>query len=186
MKADGCITACLKMGTVEKDLEMLVVLKLKAEMDFGLRSLKENRCTLTFSHDVDFLWKGTNEGSIVPLSHLPFNVSSERMLSSPHDPRGKSEGEGKPSNEKRRQLIAKIAAAVEQSDEVLSDEEVWHASYDDHSAAAIREKMDDDGIGSCHKAISLEEALRRCRPVSVPETGARSTRQGRMKSMTAS
>ena len=32
--------------------------------------------------------------------------------------------------------------------------------------------MDDDGIGGCHKAISLEEALRRCRPMSVPETVA--------------
>ena len=55
MKVDGRISARLKLGAVDKDLEMLVVPKLKAEMVFGLRSLKENRCLLTFSNDEDFL-----------------------------------------------------------------------------------------------------------------------------------
>ena len=32
--------------------------------------------------------------------------------------------------------------------------------------------MDDDEIAGCHKAISLEEPLRKCRPMSVPETAA--------------
>ena len=32
--------------------------------------------------------------------------------------------------------------------------------------------MDDDEIAGCHKAISLEELLRKCRPMSVPETAA--------------
>ena len=42
-KVDGCINARLKLGAVDKDLDMLVVPKLKAEMVFGVRSLKENR-----------------------------------------------------------------------------------------------------------------------------------------------
>ena len=51
VKANGRISARLKLGTVDKDFDLLVVSKLKAEMVFGLRSLKENRCTLTFSHN---------------------------------------------------------------------------------------------------------------------------------------
>ena len=169
MKMDGCITARLNLGAVDKDLDMLVVPKLKAEMVFGLRSLKETRCTLTFSHDEDFLWTGVKEGSIVPIRYLPPNASPERMLSTPHDPGGKSDGEGYSSNEKRRQLIAEIAASVEQSDGVPSDEEGWPATFDDHSAGAICENMDDDEIACCHKAISLEEALRKCRPTGGSE-----------------
>ena len=172
MKVDGCITARLKLGAVDKDLDMLVVLKMKAELVFGVRSLKENRCTLTFSHDKSFLWTRVKEGSMVPIRYLPPNESPKRMLSTTHDPGGKSEGEGYSSNEKRRQLIAKIAAAVKQSDDVLSDEEGWPATFDDHSAGAICENMDDDEIAGCHKEISLEEALRKCRPMSVPETVA--------------
>ena len=103
-----------EIGGVDKDLDMLVVAKLKAEMVFGLRSLKENRCTLKFSHDEDFLWTGVKEGSMVPIRYLPSIVSPKRILSTPHDPGGKSEGEGYSSNEKRRQLIAKKAAAVKQ------------------------------------------------------------------------
>ena len=87
----------------------------------------------------------------------------------PHDPGGKSERDGDSSNEKRRQLIAKIAAAVKQSDDFLSDEEEWPASFDDHSAGAICENMDDDEVAGCYKAISLEEALRKCRPTGGSE-----------------
>ena len=94
MKVDGCITARLKLRAVDKDLDMLVVSKLKAEMVFGLRLLKENRCTLTFSHDEDFLWTGVKEGSMVPIPYLPPIVSPRRILSTPHDPRGKKEGDG--------------------------------------------------------------------------------------------
>ena len=134
MKVDGCITARLKLRAVDKDLDMLVVSKLKADMVFGLRLLKENRCTLTFSYDEDFLWTGVKEGSMVPIRYLPPIVSPRRILSSPHDPRGKKERDGYSSNEKSWELIAKIAAAVKQSDDVLSDEEGWPASFDDHSA----------------------------------------------------
>ena len=157
------------MGAVDEDLDMLVVPKQKAEMVFGVQSLKENRCTLVFSHDEDFLWTGTKKGFKFPIRYLPPIAFPKRMLSTPHDPGGKSEGDGDSSNEKRRQLIAKIAAAVKQSDDVLSDEEGWPASFDDHSAGAICENMDDDEIAGCHKAISLEEALRNCRPTGGSE-----------------
>ena len=166
---DGCINARLKLGAVDKDLDMLVVPKLKAEMVFGVQSLKENWCTLAFSHDEDFLWTGTKKGFKIPIRYLPPIAFPKRMLSTPHDPGGKSEGEGDSSNEKRMQLIAKIAAAVKQSDDVLSDEEGWPAIFDDHSAGAICENMDDDEIAGCHKAISLEEALRKCRPTGGSE-----------------
>ena len=169
MKRDGYITARLKLGAVDKDLEMLIVPKLKAEMVIGLRSLKENRSTLTFSHDKDFLWTGTKEGFKVPIRYLPPSASPKRMLSPPG---AKIVREGDSSNEKRRQLMAKIAAAVEQSDGVLSDKETRPACYVNYSAGVICENMDDDKIGDCPKAISLEEALRRCRPMSAPETVA--------------
>ena len=94
------------------------------------------------------------------------------MLSTPHDPGGKSEGEGYSSIQKRRQLIAKIAPSVEQSDGVPSDKEGWPASFDDHSAGAICENMDDDETAGFHQAISLEEALRKCRPTIGSETVA--------------
>ena len=74
---------------------MPVVPKLKAEMVIGLRSLKEKRCTLTFSHDdEDFLWTGVKEVSMVPIHYLQSNVSSKRILSTPHDSVGMSLGEG--------------------------------------------------------------------------------------------
>ena len=66
-KVDGCITAHLKLEAVDKDLDMLVVLELKAEMVFGLRSLKEKRCSLMFSHAENFLWTGVIEGCMVPI-----------------------------------------------------------------------------------------------------------------------
>ena len=148
MKVDGCTTACLKLGAVDKDLDMLIVPKLKAET-------------------------GTKDGFKVPIRYLTPIVSPKRMLSSLDDPGGKNEGDGHSSNERRRQLIAKIAAAVKQSDDVLSDEEVWIGSFDDHSAGVICcENKDDDTIGGCPKAISLEEALQKCRTMSVPETVA--------------
>ena len=101
---------------------MLVVPKLKAEMVIGLRLLKENRCELTFSHDEDFLRTGTKEDSMVPIRYLPLNSSPKRMLSTPQNPERKSEGDGYSSKEKRRQLKSKIAASVEKSDGVVSEE----------------------------------------------------------------
>ena len=128
---------------------------------------------MAISHDEDFPWTGTKEGFLVPMRYLPPNSSTKQMLSTPHDPGGKSEGEGYSSNEKRRQLIAKIAAAIEQSKGVRSDKEVWPARFfDDHSAGAICGNMDNDKIGNCPKAISLEEALRKCRSMSIPGTVA--------------
>ena len=94
LKIDRCNTARLKLGAVDKDLDKPVVPKLKAEMVFGVRSLKENQCTLTFSHDKSFLWTVVKEGSIVPIRYLPSNESPKRMLSTTNDPGGKSEGEG--------------------------------------------------------------------------------------------
>ena len=79
----------------------------------------------------------------------------------PRDPGGKSEGEGYSSNEMKKRLIAKIAAAVKQSDDFLSDKEGWPASFDDHSAGAFCENMDDDEIAGCHKAISCRPTDRR-------------------------
>ena len=81
-------------------------------------------------------------GFKVPIRYLPPIVSPKRILSTPHDPGGKSEGEGDSSNKRRRrQVIAKIAAAVKQSDDVLSDEEAWPASYDNHSAESDLRKQ---------------------------------------------
>ena len=141
-------------------------------MVIGLQSLKENRCILTFSHDEDFLWTGIKEGFKVPIRYLPPIVSPKRILSTPHDPGGKSVREDDSSKEKRRQLIAKIAAPVEQPDGVLSDEGGWPASFGDHSARAIFETKDDDEIGGCPKATWSEKALRGCRPMKVPKAVA--------------
>ena len=132
VKVDGCITTRLKLGAVDKNFDMLVVPNLKAEMVIGLRSLRENRCTLTFSQDEDFPWTGKKEESMVLKRYLPPIVSRKRILSTPHDPGGKSEGEGDSSNEKKRQLIAKIAASVAHSDGVLSDERGSPANCEDH------------------------------------------------------
>ena len=68
-----------EIKAVDKDLDMLVVPKLKAEMVFGLRSLKENRCTLTFSHDEDFLSTGVKNGSMVPIRYLLSIISPKRI-----------------------------------------------------------------------------------------------------------
>ena len=91
------------------------------------------------------------------------------LLSTPDGPGGNREREGDSKNVKRRQLIA---AAVEQSEEVLSDEGGCPANYDDHYGSKLRKKMDGDLTAVCPKAISLEEALRRCRLMSVSETVA--------------
>ena len=157
---------------VKKDFDMLVAPKLKAEMVLGLRPVKTNRCTLTFSHDEYFPWTGTKEDFKVPILYLPPSASPKRMLSTPHDPVEKSEGEGDSTNEKKRQLIAKIAEASSNSIKTYPMKKSWPASYDDHSARAICENMAQYKIGSCPKAISLEEALRRRTPMKVPEAVA--------------
>ena len=54
MKANGRISARLKLGTVDKDLDLLVVSKLKAEMVFGLRSLKEKMMHIDFQPRLSF------------------------------------------------------------------------------------------------------------------------------------
>ena len=135
---------------------MLVVPNLKAEMVIGLRLLNENRCELAFSHDEDFSRTGTKEDSNVPVRYMPPNAPPKRMLSTPHDPERKSEGDGHSSKEKRRQLLLTIAASVEQSDGVVSEKLGWPASFDDHSAGAICGNLDDDKIGGCPKAIPLK------------------------------
>ena len=99
---------------------------------------------------------------MVPICYLPPIASPKRMLSTPHDPGGKS-GEGGSSNEKRRQLITKIAASVEQSDGVPPMKRDGQLVLTITQREAICENMDDDEIAGCHKAISLEEALRKCR-----------------------
>ena len=124
---------------------------------------------MTFSHDEDFLWTGTKEGSMVAIRYRPPNVSPKGILSTHHDPGGKKVGESDSSKDKRRQLIAMIAAAVKQSDEVLSDEGGWPASYYGHSLGASCENKDDEELGGCPKSIPLEEAMRKCRPMSVPQ-----------------
>ena len=163
-KVDECMTTSLELAAIDENLDKLVIPKMKAEIVIGLRALKENRCLLTFSHDEDFLLTGTKEGSMVPICYLPPNASPKRMLSATQDPGGKGDGDSDSSKERRRQLIA---AAVEQSDEVVADEEGWPASVDDHSAGVICEDKEDDETGGCPKVIPLEEALRRCRPMSV-------------------
>ena len=120
MKVDGCITARLKVGAIDKDLDMRYATYSKTENRDGYRtSILEGKLVhLTFSQDKDFLWMETKEVSMVPIRYLPRNVFPQRMLSTPHDPGGKGDREVDSSNEKGRPLIAILAAAVEQSDVV--------------------------------------------------------------------
>ena len=100
------MTANLELGSIDDEVEALVVPELKAEMIIGLRSLKELECSLDFQ--CDNLWTGRKEGSIVPLQyeilkvtsypkHPPeddnywdVNSSHSTPLSEPHTPRGGS------------------------------------------------------------------------------------------------
>ena len=82
-------------------------------------------------------------------------VTIPYLLSTPDGPGGNREREDDSKNMKRRQLIAKIAAAVEQSEEVLSDEGGCPAKYDDHYGSKLRKKMDGDVTAVCLKTISV-------------------------------
>ena len=64
---EGWATTNLKLGSIDDEIEALVVPELKAEMIIGLRSLKEHECSLDFH--CDNLWTGPKEGSIVPLHY---------------------------------------------------------------------------------------------------------------------
>ena len=86
----------LKLGSIDDDIEALVVPELKAEMIIGLRSLKQFQCSLDFH--CDNLWTELQEGSFVPLNYEPLTISSSQpevtqavdepqgLLSSPEPP----------------------------------------------------------------------------------------------------
>ena len=65
VKVDGWITTNLELGSIDDNIEALVVPELKAEVILGMRSLKEYECSLDFH--CDNLWMGPKEGSIVLL-----------------------------------------------------------------------------------------------------------------------
>ena len=71
---EGWVTANLNLGSIDDEVEALVVPELKAEMIIGLRSLKEHECSLDFR--CDNLWTGRKEGSIVPLQYEILKVTS--------------------------------------------------------------------------------------------------------------
>ena len=73
---DGWTTMKLKLGSIDDDIEALVVPELKAEMIIGLQSLKQFQCSLDFH--CDNLWTGLQEGSIVPLHYEPLTISSSQ------------------------------------------------------------------------------------------------------------
>ena len=85
---DGCTTMKLKFGSIDDDIEALVVPELKAEMIIGLRSLKQFQCSLDFH--CDNLWTGPQEGSIVPLHYeqLTFSSSQPEATQCVDDPQG--------------------------------------------------------------------------------------------------
>ena len=66
--------ANLELGSIDDEVEGLVVPELKAEMIIGLRSLKEHEYSLDFQ--CDNLWTGRKEGSIVPLQYKKLKVTS--------------------------------------------------------------------------------------------------------------
>ena len=70
---EGWVTTNLKLGSIDDEIEALVVPELKADMIVGLRSLKEHECSLDFQ--CDNLWTGTQEGSIVPLHYETLKVT---------------------------------------------------------------------------------------------------------------
>ena len=74
MGVEGWVTANLELGSIDDEVEALVVPELKAEMIIGLRSLKEHECSLDFQ--CDNLWTGRKEGSIVPLQYEILKVTS--------------------------------------------------------------------------------------------------------------
>ena len=69
VKVDGWITTNLELGSIDDDIEALVVPELKAELILGMRSFKEYECSLDFH--CDNLWTGPKKGSIVPLHNGP-------------------------------------------------------------------------------------------------------------------
>ena len=105
---DGWTTLKLKLGSIDDDIENLVLPELKAEMIIGLRSLKQFQCSLDFH--CDNLWTGPQEGSIVPLQYEPLTISSSQpeatqdvddpqgLLSSPEPPYTNSAATGEPGN----------------------------------------------------------------------------------------
>ena len=98
----------LKLGSIDDDIEALVVPELKSEKIIGLRSLKQFQCSLDFH--CDNLWTGPQEGSIVPLHYEPLTISSSQpeatqgvddpqgLLSSPEPPDTNSAATGASGN----------------------------------------------------------------------------------------
>ena len=146
MKLDGCITTHLKLVAVDKDLDQI-------ESRDGFRTSVTERKSVHIDvqprgrFHVDRNKRGFQKSHKLSATHC---IPKADTLD-PHDPGGKSEGEGDSSKEKRRQLIANIAASVEHFDRVPSDEGGWPASFDNHSAGAICENMDDDKNGGLPK-----------------------------------
>ena len=69
VKVDGWITTNLELGSIDDDIEALVVPELKAELILGMQSFKEYECSLDFH--CDNLWTGPKKGSIIPLHNGP-------------------------------------------------------------------------------------------------------------------
>ena len=72
VSVDGWVTTNLKRGSIDDDIETLIVPELKARLNPAMRSLKENECALALHGDS--LWTGPKEGPIVPLHYEPLRT----------------------------------------------------------------------------------------------------------------
>ena len=74
VNVDGWITTNLELGSINDDIEALVVPELKAEVILGMQSLMEYECSLDFH--CNNLWTGPKEGSIFPFHYKPLRATS--------------------------------------------------------------------------------------------------------------
>ena len=74
VNVDGWITSNMELGSIDVEIEALVVPELKAEVIQCMRSLDEYDCSLDFH--CDNLWTWPKEGSTVPLHYEPLRATS--------------------------------------------------------------------------------------------------------------
>ena len=139
MAVDGWTTMNLKLGSIDYDIEALVVPELKAEMIIGLRSLKQFQCSLDFH--CDNLWTGPQEGSIVPLHYEPLTISSSKPEASQgvDDPQGFLSSPEPPDTNS-----AATGDAWQPSQSPTDSEESGHEYDEDHEVWATSENVSID------------------------------------------
>ena len=116
----------LKLGSIDDDIEALVVPELKAERIIGLRSLKQFQCALDFH--CDNLWTGPQEGSFVPLHYEPLTISS----SQPEATQGVDDPQGLLSSSEPPDTNSAATGDVWQPSQSPTDSEESGHEYDEH------------------------------------------------------